>query len=110
MIDRADIERLADDIARQFQVEKIILFGSHAYGTPHEHSDVDLLVVMHHGGRSFDTVTEIGRAVKHRFSRDILVIRPDELAKRYREFNPIAREALDRGVTLYDRRSVAVAG
>jgi predicted nucleotidyltransferase len=33
-------------IAAQFDPERIILFGSHAYGTPNADSDVDLLVVM----------------------------------------------------------------
>ena len=40
------IRRYARAIAEQFHPEKIVLFGSHAYGTPHEDSDVDLLVVM----------------------------------------------------------------
>lgn len=26
--------------------EKVILFGSYAYGTPHENSDIDLFVIM----------------------------------------------------------------
>src|SRR5262245_38634459 len=40
------IRRYARAIAEEFQPDKIILFGSYAYGTPHEDSDVDLLVVM----------------------------------------------------------------
>jgi predicted nucleotidyltransferase len=40
------IRRFARQIAERFQPQKIILFGSYAYGTPHEESDVDLLVVM----------------------------------------------------------------
>jgi predicted nucleotidyltransferase len=40
------IRRYARAIADEFKPDKIILFGSHAYGTPHEDSDVDLLVVM----------------------------------------------------------------
>ncbi len=40
------IRRYARQIAKQFHPEKIILFGSRACGTPHEDSDVDLLVVM----------------------------------------------------------------
>jgi predicted nucleotidyltransferase len=30
----------------RFQPERVILFGSYAYGTPNADSDVDLLVVM----------------------------------------------------------------
>jgi hypothetical protein len=40
------IRRFAREVAERFHPEKIILFGSHAYGTPHEDSDVDILVVM----------------------------------------------------------------
>ena len=38
--------RFARQVAERFRPEKIILFGSHAYGTPHPDSDVDILVVM----------------------------------------------------------------
>ena len=40
------IRRYARQIAEMFHPEKIILFGSRAYGTPHEDSDVDLMVIM----------------------------------------------------------------
>ena len=42
----AAIRRFARLIAERFQPDKIILFGSYAYGKPHEESDVDLLVIM----------------------------------------------------------------
>ena len=42
----AAIRRFARRIAERFQPDKIILFGSYAYGKPHEESDVDLLVIM----------------------------------------------------------------
>jgi hypothetical protein len=41
----AEIRRFARQVAERFQPEKIILFGSHAYGTPHADSDVDILVI-----------------------------------------------------------------
>src|SRR5260370_18122869 len=40
------IRRFARQIAERFHPQKIILFGSYAYGTPHEESAVDLLVIM----------------------------------------------------------------
>src|SRR5438445_6054301 len=40
------IQRYARAIAQEFDPDQIILFGSYAYGTPHEDSDVDLLVIM----------------------------------------------------------------
>jgi predicted nucleotidyltransferase len=40
------IRCFARDVAEKFHPEQIILFGSHAYGTPHDDSDVDILVVV----------------------------------------------------------------
>ena len=44
MITESIIKQLVDQI-KQFDPEKIILFGSYAYGTPNDDSDVDLFVV-----------------------------------------------------------------
>ncbi len=46
LIPLEQIEAVARRIAERFSVEKILLFGSYAYGEPEEGSDVDLLVVM----------------------------------------------------------------
>src|SRR5437667_5056968 len=46
MVSRRSIKNFTDEIARRFRPQKIILFGSYAYGKPTEDSDVDLLVVM----------------------------------------------------------------
>jgi predicted nucleotidyltransferase len=40
------IHRFAQAVAQQFHPHKIILFGSYAYGQPHDDSDVDILVGM----------------------------------------------------------------
>ncbi len=40
------IRQFARSVARRFEPERIILFGSYAYGTPNADSDVDILVVM----------------------------------------------------------------
>lgn len=40
MVSMGKIERYCARIAEAFQPQRIILFGSHAYGRPHEDSDV----------------------------------------------------------------------
>ena len=43
-----DIEKIKLEIVKKLEplnLNQIILFGSHAYGTPHEDSDIDLYVV-----------------------------------------------------------------
>ena len=46
MIAMQEIQRYCDAIAAVFKPQRIILFGSHAYGNPTPDSDVDLLVVI----------------------------------------------------------------
>lgn len=42
----ADIEQISASIAREFNPQKILLFGSHVWGTPTPDSDVDMLVIL----------------------------------------------------------------
>ena len=46
MVTREDIQATCDDIVREFAPLQVVLFGSYAYGTPTDDSDVDLLVIM----------------------------------------------------------------
>src|SRR5713101_6179605 len=72
------IRRYARAIAEQFHPDKIILFGSHAYGTPHEDSDVDLLVVMP-ARNQIDQALRIDRAIDPPFLLDLIVRTPRNL-------------------------------
>jgi predicted nucleotidyltransferase len=103
MVEMDQIFALSRRIAEEFHPQKIILFGSYAYGEPHESSDVDLLVVMPFRGHAFDQATKILRRAGSPLSVDLLVRRPSDTAQRYREFDPLIREALDRGRLLYER-------
>ncbi len=52
MINKEDIEKIKNSIVESFNPEKIILYGSYAYGIPNNQSDIDLLIVMPFEGRS----------------------------------------------------------
>lgn len=103
MVAQHDIEALSQRIAREFDPERIILFGSHAYGEPTEHSDVDLLVIMPFEGSGLRKSVEILVRVRPRFPIDLLARRPDDTLRRYREGDPLVREAIDHGKVLYER-------
>lgn len=103
MIAQDRIRDVSERIAQQFAPDRIILFGSYAYGSPNEGSDVDLLVVLPFEGKPYRKAAEIAAAVHAGFPLDILARRPDDIERRYREADPLVREALDRGRTLYDR-------
>jgi predicted nucleotidyltransferase len=98
-----DILELSRHIAEEFRPERIILFGSYAYGAPTEMSDVDLLVVLSFQGKAFRKSLDILNRVNPAFYVEVLARRPDEVDRRYAEGDPLIREALDRGKVLYER-------
>src|SRR6266571_5411326 len=74
----AMIRRFARDVAERFQPEKIILFGSHAYGQPHADSDVDILVVMP-ARNPLDQAVRISLEIDPPFPLDIIVRTPKNM-------------------------------
>ncbi len=103
MVAMNEVVELAQRVAREFDPDKIILFGSYAYGAPAEYSDVDLLVIMPFAGRAFRKSLEIINHIRPQFSVDVVVRTPDDAARRYDEFDPLIRDAFDRGIVLYER-------
>lgn len=103
MIAREDIQAICDDIVREFAPLQVILFGSHAYGTPTEDSDVDLLVVMEiPESETSRQAAEIWQRIPYRFSMDLLVRSPEEIAYRVAHNDWFLREITDKGEVLYE--------
>ena len=98
----SDIQSVVRQIVNQFQPEKVILFGSYAYGKPSEDSDVDLLVVMDCEKRPIRVAAEISAAVDHAFPLDILVRKPDEFQESFERGGNFATEVLTEGHVLYE--------
>lgn len=103
MVALSAILELSQRIVREFHPERIILFGSYAYGNATPGSDVDLLVVLPFEGKGFRKSLEILNRVNPDFPIDLLARRPDDTARRYKEGDPLIREALDKGKVLYER-------
>ncbi len=102
MVTRKDIQATCDDIVREFDPLQVILFGSHAYGTPTEDSDVDLLVVMDiPESETTRQAGEIGQRIPRRFSMDLLVRSPKEIAYRVSHNDWFLREITEKGEVLY---------
>jgi len=101
-ISQRTISSFARQVARQFNPQKIILFGSYAYGKPTEDSDVDILVVMPFKGRNPEKATEIWMATKPRFPIDSMVRKPAELKKRLEMGDFFLREIIEKGKVLYE--------
>jgi predicted nucleotidyltransferase len=99
----AAIRRFARRIAERFQPDKIILFGSYAYGQPHEESDVDLLVTMR-TKNAIDQSIRICLAFEQEFSLDLIVRTPWQIERGFKDDDWFLREIVENGKVLYEAR------
>jgi len=101
------IRHYARQIAERFQPDKIILFGSHAYGTPHADSDVDLLVIMPASNQHVQAV-RIRGALPAPFAMDLIVRTPKNLGWRLAEGESFHTEIVTKGKVLYEKSDSGV--
>src|SRR5438128_1868837 len=101
-VGRESIQQVVQQIVRQFRPEKVILFGSYAYGVPTKDSDVDLLVVMEADGNPLRAAARISAAIDHPFPLDILVFEPRQLRASLERGGVFATEVASRGLVLYE--------
>ena len=101
-VPKSVIRRFARDVAEQFQPDKIILFGSHAYGKPHADSDVDVLVIMPCRNQ-LDQAFKIRLAVSAPFPMDLIVRTPKNIGWRLKEGECFHTEIVTKGKVLYEK-------
>jgi predicted nucleotidyltransferase len=84
--------------------ERVILFGSYAYGTASDHSDVDLLVILETNARPADRYLAVSRLIRPRpFPLDTVVKTPDEVTQALVKGDSFIREIVTQGRVLYAR-------
>jgi uncharacterized protein len=102
------IEKTLNEIVRRlvadYKPEKIILFGSYAYGEPHEDSDLDMLIIKETRERPFDRVTAVIRLTSDAYRYigfEPLVFTPQEVEQRLRIGDQFIAEIVEKGEVLY---------
>ena len=102
MVEMKEIKDLTSQIAREFNPDRIILFGSYAYGQPGNNSDVDILVVLPFKGKPVRKAIEIRNKVNAGVPLDLIVRTPEQVAERLAQNDWFMREIVERGRTLYE--------
>ena len=103
MINRTQIRKYAKWLGREFQPERVVLFGSYAWGKATEDSDVDLLVIMDHDKpRNVDQAITIRLQADAPFPLDLLVKRPFEVTARLAMNDTFIKSIIDDGEVLYE--------
>src|SRR5262245_4298720 len=101
------IRQFARDVAARFHPDKIILFGSHAYGKPHRDSDVDILVVMP-ARNQLAQAMRIDRELDPPFPLDLIVRSPQTMTWRLKEGDWFLQEIVAKGKVLYEKNDQGV--
>ncbi len=102
MVELTDIQKLSDKIQREFKPDKIVLFGSYAWGTPHDDSDVDLLVILPYQGKAWRMASSIREQVQSPFSLDILVRNTEQIHARLAINDSFFTDIMTRGKVVYE--------
>lgn len=98
------LREITDKIVKKHQPEKIILFGSYAWGKPGPDSDIDLFII-----KDTNNPRELARAIDRaifprQFPLDILVYTPSEVEKKIKEErNLFIEDIVKNGEIIYER-------
>ena len=96
---------------KPLQPEKVILFGSYAYGEPHEESDVDLLVVTNDAfipqnyREKSDLYLKIAREIRElrRYVAIDLIVHTKLMHQKFLALGSMfSKEIIQKGVILYE--------
>lgn len=95
---------MVEKIKREYQPEKIILFGSYAWGKPTKHSDIDLFIIKDTTARGIDRAVEVRKILDEEnamFPLDVLVYTPNEMKRRLEIGDDFVKDIIDKGKILY---------
>lgn len=98
------IDEIVGKIVSEYRPEKIILFGSYAYGAPDRDSDIDLLIIKETKERPIDRRVAVSKIVsdpKLLTPIESLVLTPEEIKTRQEIGDQFIKEILSRGELLY---------
>ena len=99
---RTHMRQLCKRIAQEFKPEKIILFGSHAYGQPTPESDLDFLVVMQFEGDPLEQAVAMLNWLNVLMPIDLLVRTPEQIRHRLEMGDSFMRDIIERGKVMYE--------
>jgi predicted nucleotidyltransferase len=99
---RKKIGEAVEKIVREYKPEKIILFGSWAWGKPGPDSDVDLFIIKKSRRKRRDRAGEVWDILfPHELPMDVLVYTPNEVEKRLAIEDCFVQDIVGKGEVLY---------
>ena len=99
------LKNIVDKIINNFNPDKIILFGSYAYGHPTVDSDMDIMIVMDTDEKPHKRAVSVRKVLKGiGIPKDIIVKTPEEFERFKDIVGTIGYPAAHKGRIIYERR------
>ncbi len=98
------IQHMLEKLLTEYAPQKVILFGSYAYGNPRPDSDIDLLIIKETTDRFIDrwvTVRRILSDPQRTVPLETLVLTPQEVSRRLAIGDQFLAEIVEKGEVLY---------
>ena len=103
-----ELNDISRRLIKEYDPEKIILFGSRAEGKDSEGSDIDLVIVKETDKRPLDRRIEVETLLADRaVPIDLIVYTPDEIRRLYSIGSPFVEEIVETGRLLYMRKATS---
>jgi len=107
---KVSLRKAIEPLVSALNPEFVLLFGSFAYGEPHKHSDVDLLIVLSQAPNPDSFSARLDLVMHHlAWSRDLPpyelhIMTIEEFRRELSKRNVFIAEIVQRGVPLFSRR------
>ena len=99
---KKQIQDLCKQIVAVAHPEKIILFGSYAYGEPNDDSDIDLMIIKSFTEHPWDQAAKLRLQIETDMPLDLLVRTPEYVAQRTSIGDSFMQEITEQGTVLYE--------
>lgn len=104
LITQKQIQLVTRRIVQGYQPEKVILFGSYAWGKPSKDSDVDLLIIKKTKKKWLARNLEVRQIINGELPVDILIRTPAEVRKRLKMGDFFYQDIATKGKYLYEKK------
>ncbi len=98
------IRQIVEKIKTEYLPQKIIIFGSYAWGNPTKDSDLDLFIIKDVNEKHKERALKVRRILGEEngiVAMDILVYTPEELSKRIEIGDSFISKILKKGEIVY---------
>jgi len=99
----AYLQEIVTRLVETLHPEQVILFGSYAYGSPNQNSDIDLLVIVTDSDQPRYRRSRLAYAALRGIliPTDVIVLTREEVQKKVGVQSSLVKQALDKGKVLY---------